>query len=121
MNKVFGRDPLAWTAAIAAVVQFVSAFFIPVSVEQQGTIAGVAIALFGFIGAAKLHDGTWAAAAVALVKALIAVGLAYGLHWAPEQQATVMVAVQTVLTLITREQVTAPVTADGRLIGSRAL
>lgn len=121
MGKVFGRDPLAWTAAIAAVVQFVSAFFIPVSVEQQGAIGAVAIALFGFIGAARLHDGTWAAAAVVLVKAMIAVGLAYGLHWAPEQQATVMFGIQAVLTLITREQVTAPITSSGQDIRARAL
>lgn len=119
--KIFGRDPLAWTAAIAAAVQFISAFLIPVSIEQQGVIAAVAIAIFGFIGAAKLHDGTWAAAAVVTVKALIALGIAFGLHWAPEQQATIMVAVQAVLTLLVREQVTAPVNAAGQDIGSRAL
>lgn len=119
--KVFGRDPLAWTAAIAALIQFVSAFVIHVSIEQQGVIAAVAVAVFGFIGAAKLHDGTWAAAAVTLVKAGIALGLAFGLHWDPEQQSTILLAVQAFLTLFVREQVTAPIDAAGRNIGARAL
>lgn len=119
--KIFGRDPLAWTAALAAIVQFVSAFFVHVSVEQQGVISAAAVTIFGFIGAARLHDGTWAAAAVTVVKALIALGLAYGLHWAPEQQSTVLLAVQAILTLFVREQVTAPVNAAGQTIGSRAL
>jgi membrane associated rhomboid family serine protease len=119
--KVFGRDPLAWTTAIAALVQFLCAFVFHVSVEQEGVIAAVALAVFGVIGAVALHDGTWAAALMSLVKAGIAVGLAFGLHWAPEQQATVMFAVQAFLTLIVREQVTAPVNAAGQTIGARAL
>jgi membrane associated rhomboid family serine protease len=119
--KVFGRDPLAWTTAIAALVQFLSAFVFHASVEQEGVIAAVSLAVFGVIGAIALHDGTWAAAVIALVKAGIALGLAYGLAWAPEQQATVMFAVQAVLTLIVRNQVTAPVNVNGENIGSRAL
>lgn len=119
--KIFGRDPLAWTTAIAALVQFLCAFVLHVSAEQEGVIAGVALAVFGVIGAIALHDGTWAAALMALVKAGIAVGLAFGLHWAPEQQATIMFAVQAVLTLLVRTQVTAPVNAMGQNVGSRAL
>lgn len=121
MPKVFGRDPMVWTAAAAAIVQFISAFFLPLSVDQQGVIAAVAIALFGFFGAATLHDGTWAAAGLSVLKALIALGLAFGLSWAPEQQATVMITVQALLTLALRRQVTAPVDASGQLIGARAL
>jgi hypothetical protein len=119
--RVFGRDPLAWTTAIAALVQFLSAFVFHASVEQEGVIAAVSLAVFGLIGAVALHDGTWAAAVVTLIKAGIALGLAYGLAWAPEQQATVMFAVQAVLHLLVREQVTAPVDAAGDTIGSRAL
>lgn len=121
MGKVFGRDPLWWTTAIAAAVQFVCAFLIHVTPEQQGVIGALAIAVFGVVGAIALHDGTWAAALMALVKAGIAAGLAFGLHWAPEQQATIMFAVQSLLTLILREQVTAPVDAAGRQLGARAL
>lgn len=119
--KIFGRDPLIWTTAIAALVQLLCAFVLHVSADQEGVIAAVALAVFGVIGAIALHDGTWAAALIALFKAAIALGLAFGLHWAPEQQATIMFAVQAVLTLIVRNQVTAPVTATGDNIGSRAL
>lgn len=121
MGKVFGRDPLAWTTAISALVAFLCAFVFHVTVDQQGVISAVALAVFGVIGAVALHDGTWAAALISLVKAGIALGLAFGLHWAPEQQATVLFAVQAVLHLLLREQVTAPVDAAGRNIGSRAL
>jgi hypothetical protein len=119
--KVFGRDPLAWTTAIAALVQFLCAFVFHVSTEQEGVIAALALAVFGIIGAVALHDGTWAAALIAMVKAGIAVGLAFGLHWAPEQQATIMFAVQAVLTLIVRNQVIAPVNAAGERLPARAL
>jgi len=119
--KIFGRDPLAWTTAISALVQFLCAFIFHVSTEQEGVIAAVALAVFGLIGAATLHDGTWAAALISLVKAGIALGLAFGLAWAPEQQATVMFAVQAVLTLIVRNQVVAPITASGQRLPSRAL
>lgn len=119
--KIFGRDPVLWTGAIAAAVQFISAFLLPISVEAQGAIGAASVALFGFIGAAMLHDGTWAAALIAVLKAFIAVGLAFGLAWSPEQQALAMFLVQSVLSLIVREQVQAPVTATGEHIGARAL
>lgn len=121
MSKIFGRDPVVWTTAIAALVQFLSAFVFHASVLQEGVIAAVALAVFGVIGAVALHDGTWAAALIALAKAGIALGLAYGLAWAPEQQATVMFAVQALLALFVRGQVTAPINSAGQDVGSRAL
>lgn len=121
MTKVFGRDPILWTTAAAAVVQAFSAFILPVSIEAQGAIAGFTLALLGLMGAAALHDGTWAAALVALLKAGIAVGLAFGLSWSPEQQAEAMFFIQAVLSLLVRQQVVAPVDASGARIGSRAL
>lgn len=119
--KVLGREPVIWTTAVAAIVQFISAFFIPVTADQQGVIAAVAIAVLGFIGAVQLHDGTWAQAFVVVVKALVALAVAFGLHWAPDQQMIFMGLVQAVLALFVRSQVTAPVDAAGRDIGARAL
>lgn len=119
--KIFGREPVYWTTAAAVVVQFISAFFIPVSADQQGIIAAVAIAVLGFIGAWQLHDGTWAQTFVVLVKTLVALAVGFGLHWAPDQQMIFMGLVQAVLALFVHQQVTAPVTADGRTIGRGAL
>jgi hypothetical protein len=121
MPKILGRDPVLWMTAVAAVVQFISAFVVHVSVEAQGAIAGVTLAVLGLIGAAMLHDGTWAAAVVALFKAAIAAGLAFGLAWSPEQQAEMMFFVQAVLSLLVRQQVVAPVDASGGRIGARPL
>lgn len=118
--KILGRDPIVWSTAVAAVVQFISAFIVHVSAEAQGSIAAVAIAVLGFIAAASLHDGTWAQAGMTVIKALIALGLAFGLKWTPEQQAEVMFLVQATLSFLVRDQVTAPVTASGQVIGATA-
>lgn len=112
-SRIFGRDPVIWTTLVAAVVQFVSAFLIQVPSAAQGAIGAVAVALFGFIGAWKLHDGSWAQVGTVLLKALIALGLAFGLKWTADQQAEAMFLVQAVLALLVRQQVTAPVTALG--------
>lgn len=119
--KVLGREPILWTTAVAAIVQFISAFFVPVSADQQGVIAAVAIAVLGFVGAVQLHDGTWAQAFTVVIKALIALAVAFGLHWAPDQQMIFMGLVQAALALIVRQQATAPVTASGQTIGSGSL
>lgn len=111
--RIFGREPVIWTTVVAAAVQFVSAFLIHVPDAAQGAIAAVAVAVFGAIAAFQLHDGTWAQAGIVVIKALIALGLAFGLKWSADQQAEAMFLVQALLALVVRHQVTAPVTALG--------
>lgn len=111
--KIFGRDPILWTTAIAAFVQFLTAYVFHLDVTAQGAAAAASIALFGIIGAVMLHDGTWAAATTTVIKTLIALGLALGLKLSPDLQSEIMLMVQGVLALLVRQQVTAPVAADG--------
>lgn len=114
--KIFGRDPVLWLGLLAAFVQFVSAFIVPVSIETQGIIAAFALAAVGVIQAVVVRDGSAVPAVTGLFKAGIALGLAFGLRWSPEQQAEVMFMVQAVLSLLVREQVVAPIDARGQVV-----
>jgi hypothetical protein len=114
--KIFGRDPVLWLGLVAAIVQFVSAFLTPISVETQGLIAAFSLAIVGVIQAIVVRDGSAVPAVTGLFKAGIALGLAFGLKWSPEQQAEVMFMVQAVLGLLVRPQVTAPIDARGQVV-----
>lgn len=114
--KVFGRDPVLWLGLLAAIVQFVSAFFFPISIETQGLIAAFAVAIVGVVQAVVVRDGSAVPAVTGFFKAGIALGLAFGLKWTPEQQAEVMFVVQSVLALLVRPQVTAPIDAQGQVV-----
>lgn len=114
--KIFGRDPVLWLALVAGVVQFVSAFLTPISIETQGVIAAFALAIVGVIQAVVVRDGSAVPAVTGLFKAAIALGLAFGLKLSPEQQAEIMFMVQAVLSLLVRPAVTAPIDARGQVV-----
>jgi hypothetical protein len=110
MPKIFGREPVLWLALVAVIVKIVSAFWIHVSDNQQAVINAVAAALVGLIVAWIVHDGV-GAAVLGFAQAVVALAVGFGLHWSPEQQALVMTAVQILISMFDRTQVTAPVTA----------
>jgi hypothetical protein len=119
--KIFGRDPVLWLALVAAVVQFASAFFFPISVDTQGVISAFAVAIVGVIQAVVVRDGSAVPAITGLFKAGIALSLAFGLKLAPEQQVEIMLMVQAVLSLLVRTQVTAPVNSSGGTVAKPAV
>jgi hypothetical protein len=102
------RDPVWYTNLVAALVMFASTFFIELTIEQQGTINGVALAIAGIVTAWKVSDGQLALV-VNLFKALIAVALAFGLHLTDVQQLVIMTLVTAVGSGFIRTQVGAPV------------
>ncbi|MHA6765285.1 hypothetical protein [Streptacidiphilus sp. PAMC 29251] len=110
MGKIFGREPVLWLALIAVIVKFVSAFWLHTSADQQAVINAAAAAAVGLLVALSTHDGV-NAAILGFVQALVALGVGFGLHWAPDQQALVMSLATAVLAMFTRTQVTAPVSA----------
>lgn len=98
MGTGFKRDAAFWLSLTSAAVAFFSAVITPLSIEQQGLLnAGVAavlgLASVGFLAAEKS-----VAAVVSVFKALIAIGLAFGLSLAPEIQSSAMVLAELVLT-----------------------
>jgi hypothetical protein len=110
--RIFGREPALWAALLASVVQMVSAFVFPLSVEQQGVLNALTVAVLGAVTAFAVSSERGVPALLAALKAALAVGLAFGMHLSPEVQATVMTFAAAVAAMFIRTQVTAPVPAE---------
>jgi hypothetical protein len=113
IRLVLGREPAYWLALASGLIAFVSAAVVPLSTDQQGVLNAAVAAVFGVITAGLLAREKSVAAIVGLFKALIAVGLAFGLALSPEVQSSAMVVVELVLTgVLVRPNVEARVKAD---------
>lgn len=108
--KILGREPALWLALVAVITQTISAFWAHVSTDQQAVINATAAALVGLIVAVTVHDGI-GAGVLGLVQAGLALAVGFGLHWSPEQQATVLSLASAAVAMWTRTQVTAKVSA----------
>lgn len=109
--KIFGREPALWIQLISSALMMFSAFVLPLTVDQQGVINAIFVSLFGLITAVSVHDGI-SAAVLGFIKAAIALGLAFGLHLVPEQQAIIMSFAAAIVGMYVRTQVTAPVSVS---------
>lgn len=109
--KIFGREPSLILGLIAAAIQLLSAVALPLSVEQQGVLNAVAVAVIGLVTAAAVSAEKAAPAVVGLVQAVLACALAFGLALSPEVQGAVMAFVTAALSAFVRTQVVAPVPA----------
>jgi hypothetical protein len=107
--RIFGRDPVLIMAFISSAIAVLSSLLLHLSDEQQGVLNALAVALFGFIAAAMLARDKAVPALVGLIKAVIAVAIAFGLHLAPEVQGLILTLVATGAALLMRPQVTASV------------
>lgn len=104
------REPaLLILGLISAGVQMVSAFVFPLTVDQQGVLNACAVAIAGVITAVMVRSDQLAPALLGAVQAIIALGLAFGLQLAPEQQSVLMTFAAAVVAMFIRTQVTAPV------------
>lgn len=104
------REPaLLWIGLIAPLVQAAAAFVLVDNVAVQGAVNAVAVALAGAITAAVVKSENLLPAITGLAQAVIALVLAFGVQWSPEQQAALMAAVGVVAAAFVRQQVTAPV------------
>lgn len=110
--KIFGREPALVMAFISSAIAVTSALIFPLTDEQQGVLNAVVVALFGFITAALLAHEKFVPALVGLIKAVIAVAIAFGLHMTPETQGLVLTLVAAAAALWYRPQVVASVPAE---------
>lgn len=119
--KWFGRDPVWYTNLIAVVITALAVFGLNLTADQQGGLNAVVVAVAGVIIAVKLRSEGQLALVVHLVQAVIALGLSFGLHLAPEQQLVLVALVQAIGSGFLRTQVTAPVpkTIDGTVVPTR--
>lgn len=111
---IFGREPALLLGAINGAVVLFSALILPLDTTQQGVLNVVVSAVLGLIVAIKVQGGTWAAAILAVLQALIAAALAFGFDLSPEIQSGIMLFAATVLAFATRSIVVAdPPAAPG--------
>ena len=106
--KIFGREPAFWLNGFALLVAWLSTWFLHLTPEIQSVVNGAALALMGLIIAFMTGDGQ-IAGIIGLVKALISLGLGFGLHMGDAQQTTLISLVSFIATMFIRTQVVAPV------------
>lgn len=109
--KIFGREPAMILGLVAAAIQLLSATILPLSVEQQGVLNAVAVAVMGLVTAVAVSSDKAAPAVLGLVQAVLACALAFGLVLSPETQGAIMAFTSAVVAMFVRTQVVAPVPA----------
>ena len=113
--NIFNREPAQWLGLIAAAIQLVSALFFPLTVEQQGTLNAVAVAVFGLLTALAVSEEKAAPLVGGFIQAVLACALAFGAHLSPEMQSSAMAFVTAAVALFMRTQVVAPGTPRAML------
>lgn len=116
--KWFGRDPVWYTNLFAVLVMAGASFGLDLTADQQGGLNAVALAIAGVILAFQLRSEGQLALVVQLVKALVALGLSFGLHLSPDQQFVLVALVTAIGSGFLRTQVVAPKPQeiDGRVV-----
>lgn len=109
--KIFGREPALILAFIAALIQVVSSFVLPLTTEQQSLLNGAAAALMGMITAVIVHDGVQAAV-LGFIQGVLSVAVGFGLDVDPTKQSMIMALIAAALALWVRDRVTAPIPAS---------
>lgn len=112
--KIFGREPAMILALISSSIMMIAQFIFPISVGQQGALNAVAMAAVGIVTMFAVAEDGGLGLIVGLAKAVIALGISFGLNFAPEAQAVVMTFITVVAqAFIIRPNVVAPIKADG--------
>lgn len=114
-TKIFGRDPALFGAVLASALTLLS-LFLHLSTEWQGSANAVILAAIGFYVAVRAKADGSAALFVGLAKAVLALGLAWGLKLDPAVQAEIMALVTTLASFYVRTQITAPVGPTGERV-----
>lgn len=108
--KLLGREPAQWLQLASGVLVFFTPL-LGLTAEMNGAVMAVLTAVFG-IATGLAVSGEKAAPMVAgLLKAMIALALAFKFEISPEVQAGFMVLVEAGVAWYLRTQVTAPVPA----------
>lgn len=111
---IFGREPALLLGAVNGAIVLFSALILPLDTVEQGVLNVVASVVLGLIVALRVQGGTWAAAILAVLQALIAAALAFNFALSPEIQSGIMLFATAVLSFATRSAVVAdPPAAPG--------
>lgn len=104
---ILKREPVLTLSLIAAIIQLGSATLLHLSVDQQGVLNAVAVAVMGLVAAWHVSGGAAAAALSGLAKAVLALALAFGVHLSADLQSSAMVFVSAATAFWLRTQVVA--------------
>lgn len=93
-NNQLTGEPALWAALVSSGVQFVAAFFLPLSNTQVSVINAVVIAAAGlyvaFTTVSIDRGGSIKAAILGVLQALVSLGAGFGYDLAPEQTVALM-------------------------------
>jgi len=123
MNKIvqgIKREPALFLGLVSSVVMMLGpVFHIKLLTDQQTAINAVAAALVGIITSFSVAKDGGLALIVGLLKAVLALGLAFGWKLDPAEQAIIMTVVTTLAQFFVRTQVTASVpAAEPKTVGA---
>lgn len=106
------REPaLLYVGLLAPVVQVLAAFVFDANPTVQGAVNAAAVAIAGAITAVLVRSDSLVPAILGAAQAVLALVLAFGVHWSSEQQAALMGLVGVVVAVVVRDRVEAPVPA----------
>lgn len=106
------REPaLLYISLVAPIVQALAAFLFVDSPAVQGVVNAAAVAVAGAVTAFLVKSDNLLPALTGAAQAVIALFVAFGAGWSPEQQAALMVPIGIIAGYIVRDRVTAPVPA----------
>jgi len=110
---IFGREPATLAAAFKAAVALFAAFFLPLSIEQQGGINALFAAVLGVVVAMAVSAEKALPLLLGLVEAAVYLGVAFGWQVPADSQALIVAFTGAVVAIWTRDRVTAPIGPDG--------
>jgi hypothetical protein len=111
--RILGRDPAVWAALVAVAVQFLVAWGVDFTEEQQACINAAATAVMGLAIAWAAAKDRVIPAAAGLLGAVLQLGVSFGWDITQDQIASAGALLTALLALYLRTQVTAPITPDG--------
>lgn len=111
---LFGREPAALAAVARAAIALFAAFWIPLSLEQQGALNAVVAAVLGIVVAFTVRAEKALPLLLGLVEAAVYLAVSFGWQVPAEKQALIVAFAAAVVAVWTRDRVTAPVDELGQ-------
>lgn len=112
--RLLGREPAQWIQLASGVLVFLTPI-LGLAADQNGAVIAVITAAFGIATGLAVSAEKAAPMVAGLLKALIALALAWRLDLSPEMQAGLIVMVEAGVAWYLRTQVSAPVGANGEV------
>jgi nicotinamide riboside transporter PnuC len=106
--RLLGREPAQWLQLVSGILIFLTPL-LNLRPDINGAILAVVSCIFGLGTAIAVSSEKAAAAVAALIKALIALALAFRFDLPVEMQSGIMILVEAVTAWYLRTQVVAPV------------